>query len=65
MYEITFTVGLRYRGGVRRQLRDLGLDYTEARSLLDSLITIRTDCRELYEILADEIHETAASRALR
>lgn len=64
MYEIPLTVGLRYRTGVRRQLQEAGMEFTEERHLLDSRFVIRTACTELRRILLEEIEETTARRVL-
>jgi hypothetical protein len=62
VYEIPARIGLRYQGGVRRQLNDLNLVFTEERGLLNSRFVIRTECRDLYEALTENLPDIAAER---
>lgn len=65
MYQITLTVGARYRRGVRRQLQEMGLNFTEDRGFRASRLVIHTPCKELHDLLVDGIGEDAARTARR
>lgn len=57
-YQIDVRISARYRRDVRRQLQETGLNYTEQRRWTASTFTLRTECRDLYEILQEWFTET-------